>query len=103
MPQGMNYTSAGKGLPQRLESTAPANPLQGAGAATRGAQTATAQSANRQGYQTAGTNQMLFTDRGGVYKRNVESQGGMPSAKENPVGFNTNPVGEGKVSRPMKD
>ena len=41
---------------------------------------------------------MLFTDRGGVYKRNVESQG----AKENPpAGFNTNPTE--KVSRPMKD
>ena len=27
MPQGMNYTSAVKNLPQRLESTAPANPI----------------------------------------------------------------------------
>jgi hypothetical protein len=43
---------------------------------------------------------MMFTDRGGVYKRNIESQG-MPSAKENPGGFNTNPVD--KISRPMKD
>lgn len=41
---------------------------------------------------------MLFTDRGGVYKRNIESQG-MPVSKEQ--AFNTNPVD--KVSRPMKD
>jgi len=31
MPQGMNYTTAVKALPQRLESTAPANPIAGTG------------------------------------------------------------------------
>jgi len=31
MPQGYNYTSQAKALPQRLESTAPANPVNRAG------------------------------------------------------------------------
>jgi len=31
---------------------------------------------------------MLFTDRGGVFKRNLESQGSMPG-KDNPNGFST--------------
>jgi hypothetical protein len=34
---------------------------------------------------------MLFTDRGGVFKRNLESQGTIPS-KENPNGYNTKPI-----------
>jgi len=51
---------------------------------------------------------MLFTDRGGVFKRNLESQGTLP-AKENPNGFNTKPLSPtdrgaaGSIQRPMKD
>jgi hypothetical protein len=71
MPQGFNYTSQAKALPQRLESTAPANTAPGN---RNGAQTAGG--ANMQGtgrqYQTA-QNQMMSTDRGGVFKRNIES------------------------------
>ena len=61
---------------------------------------------NRQ-YSSA-NNQMLFTDRGGVFKRNLESQGTLP-AKENPNGFNTKPLSPtdrgaaGSIQRPMKD
>jgi len=59
MPQDYNnYTSAAKALPQRLESTAPANPINRQGTATSTA------SSNRL-YQ----NQMMFTDRGGVFKK----------------------------------
>ena len=36
MPQGMNYTTAVKTLPNRLESTAPANPISGGGVNNRG-------------------------------------------------------------------
>lgn len=66
MPQGFNYTSAAKALPQSLGSTAPVNPMGNRGA--------TSSNTNRQ-YQTASSNQMLFSDRGVVGKRNVESQG----------------------------
>ncbi len=68
MPQGNtgNYSSAVKNLPTRLESTAPANPISGI-AKGSGAQTATAGTGRQ--YQTAQQNQMMFTDRGGVYRR----------------------------------
>ena len=68
MPQGMNYTSAVKAMPNRLESTAPANPITNGvnRAATGGAQTATA-SSNRQ-YQST-QNPMMFSDRGIAYKK----------------------------------
>lgn len=76
MPQGMNYSSQQmpiKALPQRLESTAPANPVGGNRAGTSGQiQTTTAQS-NRQYQTTQSQQQMGFTDRG-FYKKqsNVE-------------------------------
>ena len=57
-----NYTSVVNSLPQRLESTAPANPLTNG----KGPGTTTAQS-NRMGP----SQQMMFTDRGGVFKRNT--------------------------------
>jgi hypothetical protein len=81
----MNYTTAVKqSLPQRLESTAPANPIAGINrAGTGGAQTATA-SSNRQ-YQSS-QNPMLFTDRG-VYKKSSTNGGGGPTDENPPSNF----------------
>lgn len=62
MPMTSNYTSASNVLPQRLESTAPANPL-----TNNPKMLGTATSSNKLNPQQ----QMMFTDRGGVFKRNV--------------------------------
>lgn len=46
---------------------------------------------------------MAATDRGGVFKRNIESQGAL--TKENPLGINkpTSPQEKGSTQRLMKD
>ncbi|CDW76958.1 protein kinase domain protein [Stylonychia lemnae] len=99
MPQGFNFTSQAKGLPQRLESTAPANPIQGnrAGVQTAGG---TSQGTNRQ-YQTAQNNVMAATDRGGVFKRNLDSQGAL--TKDTQINKPTSPSDKGSTQRIMKD